>query len=263
MDFRWGIGHNGTLAILSGIIEDYNRRHRGESEVRYEIFDEHVTTAMTPARILVWRTQARRPTSPLRILRTFLSRMFRRVTSIVFLVRAKSASTRRAGAHTSAHFAPSRMHSDAPYAREPEELAQWIAKTHDRYKVQVFGFTDDNFPRNPRHLEVLEAIARIREEGARTFKVSLMADVETTCYGEEDSKRGAKTRQFLDSCKRAGVGKVCIGLESTSDAALREMKKHVNRARAVAANEVRFEPKHCPSHHSRGWRHRCPFSRFS
>ena len=59
MVYRVGIVQNGSLASLAGLIEDYNRR-RGESGVRYELFDEKVREPVTPARLRRWRDDAER-----------------------------------------------------------------------------------------------------------------------------------------------------------------------------------------------------------
>lgn len=70
-----------------------------------------------------------------------------------------------------------------------------------------FTFTDDDFLRNPRHPEIPEGVAKIRE----------------------DSPRGERTQRFLALCREAGVSNVFMGLESTNDASLQRMAKQVNR----------------------------------
>jgi len=121
-------------------------------------------------------------------------------------------------------------------SRDPERLVAWMAE-HVRNGIRSFDFTDDNFTRSPRHLEVLERLARLREDGLE-FSVKMMLDIEATCYVHEHSARGTSTRSFLDLCRRAGVRHVYIGLETTSDEALNEIKKNVNRPRHTAANET-------------------------
>jgi hypothetical protein len=123
-------------------------------------------------------------------------------------------------------------------SREPAELLAWVAERCDRDGARWFGFIDDNFVRSPRHLEVLEGLAKLRASG-RGFHVGLMLDVEASCYAREDSARGARSRRFLRLCRDAGVASVFIGLESTNDAALVEMHKQVNRDRKHAASEAR------------------------
>jgi radical SAM superfamily enzyme YgiQ (UPF0313 family) len=115
-------------------------------------------------------------------------------------------------------------------SRDPAQLAAWMTERVRRDGVRAFGFTDDNFVRNPRHLDLLERLAAARSEGPK-FSLWLILDVESTCYAREDSPRGARTREFLRLCQAAGVGHVYMGLESTNDAVLREMRKGVNRDR--------------------------------
>jgi len=115
-------------------------------------------------------------------------------------------------------------------SRDPERLAAWMVERSARDGIRSFSFTDDNFVRNPRHLELLEHLAVARAAGAR-FTISLILDVESTCYAAEDSPRGERSREFLRQCEAAGVAHVYIGLESTNDAVLQEMRKGVNRDR--------------------------------
>lgn len=115
-------------------------------------------------------------------------------------------------------------------SRDPEKLVSWMSERVRRDGVRAFGFTDDNFTRNPRHLEVLERLAEVRRSGPR-FSLWLILDVESACYAREDSPRGERTRRFLRLCQEAGVAHVYMGLESTDDAVLREMRKGVNRDR--------------------------------
>jgi len=114
--------------------------------------------------------------------------------------------------------------------RDPEKLAAWMAERVSNDGIRAFTFTDDNFSRNPRHLELLEHLARFRATGPK-FALWLVLDVESTCYAAEESARGERTRRFMRLCRDAGVAWVYIGLESINDAALQEMRKGVNRDR--------------------------------
>jgi radical SAM superfamily enzyme YgiQ (UPF0313 family) len=116
-------------------------------------------------------------------------------------------------------------------SRDPEELVAWMADQVRTKGIRWFDFTDDNFTRSPRHLEVLEGLARLREEEGLRFSVKMMLDVESACYVHHDSARGRATREFLDLCQRAGVRKVYIGIETTTPEAMREINKAVNRPR--------------------------------
>ncbi len=116
-------------------------------------------------------------------------------------------------------------------SRDPERLVAWMGERVRNDGTRAFTFTDDNFSRNPRHLEILEGLAKLRAEGLKNFVVWLILDVESACYAAEKSVRGEKTRRFLDLCEAAGVSQVYMGLESTNDAVLQEMRKGVNRDR--------------------------------
>jgi len=115
-------------------------------------------------------------------------------------------------------------------SREPQALVAWMAERVESGDAEWFTFTDDNFIRNPRHLEVLEGLAALRERGLE-FSRCLSLDVDSACNAREDSPRGERTRRFLALCKAAGLSNVSMGLESTNDAALAEMKKNINRGR--------------------------------
>ena len=116
-------------------------------------------------------------------------------------------------------------------SRDPERLVAWMMERVRRDGIRAFGFTDDNFVRNPRHKELLQGWAAARAQGPK-FSLWLILDVESSCYADEDSARGERTREFLRLCEAAGVGQVYMGLESTNDAVLREMRKGVNRDRS-------------------------------
>jgi radical SAM superfamily enzyme YgiQ (UPF0313 family) len=123
-------------------------------------------------------------------------------------------------------------------SRDPAALTAWMAERYDHDGARFFGFFDDNFVRNPRHLEVLEGIAKLRA-GGRRFHINVMLDVESCAYTREDSPRGERNRRFLALCRDAGVASVFIGLESTNDAALVEMNKQVNREHQRSAHDAR------------------------
>jgi len=127
-------------------------------------------------------------------------------------------------------------------SRSPERLVAWMTERVRHDGVRAFSFTDDNFVRNPRHIELLERLAAARRRGPG-FALSLILDVESTCYARDHSARGTRTREFLRLCEEAGVAHVYMGLESTNDAVLQEMRKGVNRDRdeihgAAAGDDV-------------------------
>jgi radical SAM superfamily enzyme YgiQ (UPF0313 family) len=126
-------------------------------------------------------------------------------------------------------------------SRDPEQLVAWMANQVRTNGIRWFDFTDDNFTRSPRHIEVLEGLARLREQEGLQFSVKMMLDVESTCYVHDDSTRGEASRSFLALCKRAGVRKVYIGIETTTPDAMQEINKAVNRPRHVKKSDAHAE----------------------
>ncbi len=330
--FRIGINQNGSLGALSGMIEDHNRRHRGTSEIRYEVFDEHVREAVTPELLRGWRDAAAAAGERFVLLVCGIqTATYPRGRDIALMARGLGIDVVAGGVHLSSHgpsvdfltscgvsvgigevepifdrivadafggtleplyrigvdeglrvktavsditapdltslgfphmpgrylsryLNPSHLYIDGsrgcPYlcsfcsvkntfgrtvrSREPETLVRWMAERVDRDGIRWFTFTDDNFIRNPRHLEILEGVAKMRAEG-RSFSIGLILDVESSCYATEESPRGERTRRFLALCREAGVSNVFMGLESTNDASLQQMAKQVNRDRKAEA----------------------------
>lgn len=333
--FRVGINQNGSLGALAGLIEDWRRRHAGEAEVRYEIFDEHVREAVTPALLRRWRDEAVAAGERFALfLCGVQTATYPRGRDIALMARREGIDVVAGGVHLSSHgpsveflvscgvsvgigeveplfdrivadamdgrlepvyrigageglrvktavsdisapelvglsfphmprrhlaryLNPSHLYIDGsrgcPYvcsfctvkntfgrtvrSRDPQQVVRWMAEKVDREGAEWFTFTDDNFIRNPRHLELLEGVSKIRAEG-RTFSLGLILDVESSCYAREDTARGDRTRRFLALCREAGVSNVFIGLESTNDASLREMSKNVNRDRRADADDA-------------------------
>jgi radical SAM superfamily enzyme YgiQ (UPF0313 family) len=333
--FRVGINQNGSLGAIAGLIEDWNGRHDGRAAIRYEIFDEHVREAVTPALLRAWRRDAESAGERFVLLVCGIqTATYPRGRDIALMARAQGIDVVAGGVHLSSHgpsvdfltscgvsvgigevepiwdrivgdafdgrlahlyriepeqgvrvktavsditapdleqqpfphmprtylsryLNPSHLYVDGsrgcPYlcsfcsvkntfgrtvrSRDPEKLVAWMAERVDRDGIRWFTFTDDNFIRNPRHLEVLEGLAKIRSQG-RSFSVGLILDVESSCYAAEDSPRGERTRRFLSLCRDAGVSNVFIGLESTNDDALQQMAKQVNRDRKASAADA-------------------------
>lgn len=333
--FRIGINQNGSLGAIAGLIEDYNRRHRGRAEIRYEVFDEHVREAVTPELLRSWRDQAHAEGERFALLVCGIqTATYPRGRDIALMARSQGIDVVVGGVHLASHgpsvdfltscgvsvgigevepiwdrivadaldgrlaplyrieegqglrvktavsditapdlerqtfphmpqrylsryLNPSHLYIDGsrgcPYlcsfcsvkntfgrtvrSRDPETLVAWMAERVDRDGIRWFTFTDDNFIRNPRHLEILEGLAKLRAAGRR-FSVGLILDVESSCYADEESPRGERTRRFLALCRDAGVSNVFIGLESTNDGALQEMAKQVNRDRKANAADA-------------------------
>lgn len=333
--FRIGINQNGSLGAISGLIEDYNRRHEGRSEIRYDVFDEHVREAVTPSLLGAWKADAARAGERFALLVCGIqTATWPRGRDVALMARALGIDVVAGGVHLSSHgpsvdfltssgvsvgigevepiwdrivgdamqgslaplyriaedegvrvktavsditapdldrqtfphmprqhlaryLNPSHLYVDGsrgcPYlcsfcsvkntfgrtvrGRDPATLVAWMADRVDRDGIRWFTFTDDNFIRNPRHLEILEGLAKIRAQGRR-FSIGLILDVESSCYATEDSPRGERTRRFLALCRDAGVSNVFMGLESTNDASLQQMAKQVNRDRKASAADA-------------------------
>jgi len=331
--YRRGMSPNGALGAVAGLIEDYNRRHRGRSHVTYEFFDEHVRHPVEAATLRSWARKAATTGSQFVLMLCGIqTATYPRARDIGLMARGAGMVVLAGGVHLSAHgpsvaflqscgisvalgevepifdriiddslqqrlqplyrLEPSdgvRVKSatsyitapditDAPFphipsdlrrhyinprhmfvdssrgcpflcsfcvvknvfgrvvrSREPKTLVNWMMQRVRADGIRAFSFTDDNFARNPRHLELLQALAIEQRRGPR-FTLWLILDVEASCYAAEDSVRGERTRAFLELCEAAGVSDVYIGLESTNDAALQEMRKGVNRDREEIHN---------------------------
>lgn len=333
--FRVGINQNGSLGTIVGLIEDYNRRHRGRRNVDFEVFDEHVREAVTPDLLGRWQGEARaRQARFVLLLCGVQTPFYPRARDIALMARRLGITVVAGGVHFSAHgpsvdfftrcgisvgigeveplwdrlmddlfaetlaplyriapdqglrvktavediTAPDLGHVPFPHmprqylspyfnkknlyidtsrgcpfvcsfcvvkntngrtvrSRDPRALVAWMGERVESGDARWFTFTDDNFLRNPLHLQVLEGLARLRERGLEFF-LTVTFDVQAGCYAREDSARGKRTREFIALCQRAGVTNVSMGLESTNAAALEEMHKNINRGRALPVEEI-------------------------
>jgi len=84
--------------------------------------------------------------------------------------------------------------------------------------VKGFFITDDNFARNKNWEPIFDRLIDLREKG--DMPVTLMIQVDTLCH---------KIPNFIDKAKRAGVGRVFIGLENINPENLAGAKKRQNR----------------------------------
>ncbi|MCP5197588.1 MAG: radical SAM protein [Gammaproteobacteria bacterium] len=79
-----------------------------------------------------------------------------------------------------------------------------------------FWIVDDNFARNPKWREILEALARLREEDGFSFEIMLQTDVQSD-----------RIPDFIPLAARAGCTQVFVGLESINPDTLASVgKKH-------------------------------------
>jgi hypothetical protein len=83
--------------------------------------------------------------------------------------------------------------------RDPERLVAWMIERVRRDGVRAFSFTDDNFVRNPRHVELLERLAAARLNGVR-------GGAELTRFFRR-SGESAVTRQALQNLGKFEQGK--------------------------------------------------------
>ena len=87
----------------------------------------------------------------------------------------------------------------------------------------------------------LPAVSAARNVGCTVSRRVAWASPVAGTTARRSAARGAKTREFLRLCEAAGVAHVYIGLESTNDAVLREMRKGVNRDRADVHGDAAHE----------------------
>jgi hypothetical protein len=109
-----------------------------------------------------------------------------------------------------------------------------------------FSFTDDNFVRNPRHVELLERLAAATLRMACSSRLSAILDVEATCPTRARPRRAASAPTSFSACAaRPGVATLYIGLESTNDAVLREHAQSVKTATASTSTRrpARMSPR--------------------
>ena len=84
--------------------------------------------------------------------------------------------------------------------------------------IHKFFITDDNFARNKEWEAIFDRLIELREQHG--IPLGLMIQVDTLCH---------KIPNFIEKAKRAGVGKVFIGLENINPDNLMAAKKHQNK----------------------------------
>ena len=102
--------------------------------------------------------------------------------------------------------------------RRTADDVEAIVRRNVAQGVRSFFITDDNFARNKDWEKIFDRLSELRERDG--LKIKLMIQVDTLCH---------RIPNFISKAKRAGVGKVFIGLESIDSSTLLATKKKQNR----------------------------------
>lgn len=108
------------------------------------------------------------------------------------------------------------VHGREVRTRKPETVADQIRNSIARGREMVY-FSDDNFSRNPRWREILEALADLREKEGLEYHLSLQVDAQ--CDKDPD---------FIPLAVRAGCTQIFVGMESINPHALAVVGKAHN-----------------------------------
>ncbi len=107
------------------------------------------------------------------------------------------------------------VHGRKARTRSPETILAQVRNGLARGR-NIFFFTDDNFVRNPRWREILEALADLREKEGQNIAFSMQVDARS------DQEPG-----FIPLAVRAGCAQIFVGMESINPVSLAAVgKKH-------------------------------------
>ena len=101
--------------------------------------------------------------------------------------------------------------------RSPEDI-EHLVRLSWAQGIHKFFITDDNFARNKEWETIFDRLIELREKHG--IPLSLVIQVDTLCH---------KIPNFIEKAKRAGVGKVFIGLENINPDNLMAAKKRQNK----------------------------------
>ena len=108
------------------------------------------------------------------------------------------------------------VHGRKARTRSPKSVADQIRSGVSQGRSNFF-FTDDNFVRNPRWREILEALIRLRETEGLSFFIMLQVDA-----------RSDNEPDFIHMAVRAGCSQIFVGMESINPKALAAVGKTHN-----------------------------------
>lgn len=108
------------------------------------------------------------------------------------------------------------VHGRKARTRSPEAILAQIRNALARGR-NTFFFTDDNFPRNPRWREILEALAKMRETEGLDIKFTIQVDAQSD-----------RDPDFIPLAVRAGCAQIFVGMESINPDALAAVGKNQN-----------------------------------
>jgi radical SAM superfamily enzyme YgiQ (UPF0313 family) len=101
--------------------------------------------------------------------------------------------------------------------RSPDDI-EHLVRLSWAHGIHKFFITDDNFARNKEWETTFDRLIELREKHG--IPLSLVIQVDTLCH---------KIPNFIEKAKRAGVGKVFIGLENINPDNLMAAKKRQNK----------------------------------
>ena len=101
--------------------------------------------------------------------------------------------------------------------RSPDDI-EHLVRLSWAQGIHKFFITDDNFARNKEWEPIFDRLIELREQHG--IPLGLLIQVDTLCH---------KIPNFIEKAKRAGVGKVFIGLENINPDNLMAAKKHQNK----------------------------------
>ena len=101
--------------------------------------------------------------------------------------------------------------------RSPDDI-EHLVRLSWAQGIHKFFITDDNFARNKEWEATFDRLIELREKHG--IPLSLVIQVDTLCH---------KIPNFIEKAKRAGVGKVFIGLENINPVNLTAAKKRQNK----------------------------------
>ncbi len=108
------------------------------------------------------------------------------------------------------------VHGRQPRARTPDGIAGFVRNSVAGGRSR-FMFTDDNFARNKKWREILEALVRLKEEEGLSFSFILQVDTQSD-----------RIPGFIPLAVRAGCVQIFVGMESINPEALQEVGKKQN-----------------------------------
>ncbi len=110
------------------------------------------------------------------------------------------------------------VHGNIMRYRDVDTIKEYIIQNYKKNKINYYFFTDDNFARNKKWKEILNAIIHIKKE--YKIPIRFMIQVDTLAY---------KIPDFIPLLKEAGCTQVFVGMESLNPENLKDAGKRQNK----------------------------------